>query len=316
MLRDVIELREQDFKKAGDTTYVKLVLEGRPEATILRLARTSEHYKEVVYHLSRQDYIFYMQADGVCSFVKRQSVPQMWHQVRNGTYASHGALVYRLVPPPLRVASRPNLVVVFSSMPSSENYAKGSVDLRLFTKNFPTIQKYLFRNTYVLRIADINCSLGSHYVNTVNNPGYEESISELILETIERLETDLEHTVLYGVSKGGTGALLQSSRIGAACVSVDPILDLSEYLAQSDLHLLRGLREVSLLPRISPAKSDAERTLIASARVPFNFRQNSRVQNVRLIDLDYEDIKVHPDIAPKSIALQTTLINSAFMKFF
>ncbi|MEX5913733.1 accessory Sec system protein Asp2 [Staphylococcus ureilyticus] len=88
------------------------------------------------------------------------------------------------------------------------------------------MERSLVKNVYTMRIMDLNVSHGSHYISTSNFPDYEKNIQLSILNLIEKLNIKKENVVLYGGSKGGTGALYHGAALDLKTLAVDPIVNI------------------------------------------------------------------------------------------
>lgn len=102
------------------------------------------------------------------------------------------------------------------------------VEFRMFSKpefRWPTLSKQVANNTTILRIADSNLMSGSFFQNTPNFLNFEEKIQELISDVASDNSISQDAILLYGDSRGGTGALIHALLGNYSAIIVDPILD-------------------------------------------------------------------------------------------
>ena len=160
---------------------------------------------------------------------------------------------------------------------------------------------------------DLNCSHGSHYIDTINNSEMENQIKHSIEEVRNQLLLDKKDVVLYGASKGGTGALYHGLKLGYSFLAVDPIISISEY-NKTDAHFLKDLRVEDLTDILNyyiDKKSSCEKYIIASENVTFNYSKVKGLKNEELTILNMKDnhIKTHPDVSLNSIPEQLAILN-------
>ena len=114
-------------------------------------------------------------------------------------------------------------------------------EFRMFSKakfRWPTLHKYLANNTYILRVADSSLHSGSFFQNTEVYPDYEERIQELIQKIASENDILQERTVLFGDSRGGTGAFIHGLIGGYKTIAVDPLMKSKMYTDKGlDYHL-------------------------------------------------------------------------------
>ncbi|GAB2025900.1 hypothetical protein OfM1_19720 [Lactovum odontotermitis] len=117
--------------------------------------------------------------------------------------------------------------------------------------NYRSLQKFLLKNTILLRIADSNLISGSYYQNTENFPDYELKIQELIKKVAFDNEVPLSNIVCYGTSKGGVGALIHGLTGNYPIVTFDPMINREEYMANGDEHFCFDCVPVDFTERIN-----------------------------------------------------------------
>lgn len=214
------------------------------------------------------------------------------------------------------------MLVIFSSI--ADFPLNASIFRRSFFKNWGKVQNFIPKNTYVLRIADIGGVLGSFYLNSNFDHFFEDKIQSLIKKISEDLSINKNDIVLFGTSKGATGALYHGILGKYSTVAVDPIVSDEYYINEmNDLHFVEGAFPVS--------KEDKFNTIID---------KNENLKNINIItsknsqqfvfidslfcnrsDINYfvftnPYIKTHPDVGPNTLVFSTTLINSIFYNMY
>lgn len=298
-----------------------------PDENLLHLARADEHARGLLVALAKIGYYVYTAGQGVTSFVQDGHIGQLWHSVRNGSYSvDETGLVHSLTPPKIQT-SHPKLLVVFSSI--GPNITNPGLS-RYFTQNYQSVQKFVPPNTAVLRIADIGGVQGGFYLDTRHRPTNARFISSLIANICSENGIDSTSVVLYGASKGATGALYHGLTSKYRTVAVDPILS-DEYYENhfGDTHFTRG----GIFPRskqdvfadaIERYLQDAEASpgsthlsVITSSRSPqyeyiSNILGHPLRDHVALFNTKNPHINDHPDVSPNSLDLAVTLMNTFF----
>ncbi|WP_213064225.1 accessory Sec system protein Asp2 [Acinetobacter sp. LoGeW2-3] len=264
----------------------------------------------------KNDYIHYFHENGISRFYKRENAIELFK--RKDLIYSNG-IIYTLETPQGRKINNhvpKRLLVLFTCMPNKENFDNHIISNRMFPKFFDGIQKSLVKNVYIMRIMDINCSHGSHYTNTINYSNFEKNIQKEIDNVVEKLTINKRDVVLYGASKGGTGALLHGSALDYKTLAVDPILHLGEYNAKNDLHFLKDLRKEDVVEQINKQLKvcgNSIKYIICSENVVFNYNQVMRLNNkVNIINLKDDMITAHPEVSRNSVPEQLMYINMLF----
>ncbi|UWX04700.1 hypothetical protein H1235_08785 [Pseudoxanthomonas sp. NC8] len=116
--------------------------------------------------------------------------------------------------------------------------------------------------------------VGAFYTDTLAQPDNEARVSALIGKVMADIGVDSRHTVLYGTSKGASGALLHSLRTGLKAVCVEPILHADDYYVRRyrDSHFTCGMfprdkREL-FAAHLAADGPEAERVVIYSSHSP------------------------------------------------
>lgn len=298
----------------------KKILVHTGEHTLITLARSNEIAYEMYKELLRRDYILYHFDQGVSKFYKRKNVNDLW--VKKDLQQYNG-IFYTLTGPKQRRLNKlepKRLLVLFTCMPEKDEQNSAALRTRMFHQFFSEIHKSLVKNVYIMRIMDLNASVGSHYVKTINYPEMEIDIQLAIEKVVKELNINKDNIVLYGASKGGTGALLHGSVLGYKSLSVDPIVNLENY-NKTDYHFLEGMREVDLSCQLNEnlQKNQYKKYIICSPSVKFNYENIQKINqhaSVRVIELQDEHIKRHSDVSKNSIPLQLMVINNLFYNLF
>lgn len=305
-----------------------LSVTGSPEnkENLAVTSRRDPNAKRILVELAKLGFLIYKQDDATSFFVRQDEVPALWHRVRTGELCATEDGVIFTFSPPLVASENPQLLVVFSSI--HEDIYSASLG-RYFKQNFPTLQKYVSPGTAVLRIADVGGITGAFYLDTTAAPHNSKLIQSLIMTKASEIGAARDAVVLYGGSKGATGALFHALSLGIRCVAVDPVVSDEYYESKySDSHFTRG----GIFPRtkqeVFASAVETYRTrsyesssvgriiVICSERSPqFEFIRNALIdpllRRAVFFNCLHPDIRDHPDVGPKSLALTTTVINNS-----
>ncbi|MDU9349339.1 MULTISPECIES: XcbB/CpsF family capsular polysaccharide biosynthesis protein [Staphylococcus] len=304
---------DYDFEILG-TKAIEVVLNS--DKNIIELSRNNKKIYNLYKRLLKNDYILYFHKDGISKLYKRKFIKELWK--RKDLYQEN-SVFYTLDEPDEKKMNEKldsfTLLIIFTCMPPGDVYDSYLMSDRMFPKFFNNIERSLVKNVYTMRIMDLNCSHGSHYINTINNPNMEEDIIKAIENVKNNL--DIKNIVLYGASKGGTGALYYSSILDLKCLAVDPILSLGEYNIK-DEHFLKGLRKEDISGDINnylSKKSNNEKYIIGSENVAFNYSMISKIkgEKVKVINKIDNHIVNHPDVSRNSVPEQLMLLNKMLL---
>ncbi|UQW81257.1 accessory Sec system protein Asp2 [Staphylococcus edaphicus] len=232
-----------------NTKIVEVVL--NTSENIIELARKNTDIYNLYKILLLNDYILYYHNDGTSKLYKRSYIKELWkrkdlHQYNNNFYTLDAPKDKKLNSADENI----KLLVIFTCMPPMDVYDNYLMTNRMFPKFFDGIERSIVKNVYIMRIMDLNCSHGSHYINTVNNPNFENDIIGSIKSVQSKLNIKNDDVVLYGASKGGTGSLYYASKLDYKCLAVDPIISLEEYNLK-DEHFLKDLRKEDITEDIN-----------------------------------------------------------------
>lgn len=292
-----------------------------PGHDLMKLALSDERAKRLLLKLTNLGYSLYYHADCESRFIRHDRLSRHWPAVKSGAIrVSSDDIFHTIEEPPSGRIER--LVVIFSPVSSRPRL------VRYFRPSFSTLQKYIAPNTAVLRVADVGGVKGAFYLDTTALPKNSLNIYRLIHSTVERLAVPRNNVVIYGASKGGTGAVYHALAGGWHYVAVDPILSDEWYETyKNDYHFTTG----SVFPRskqevfsdlFAEVARDREAVdqgsvLITSSRSPQFAYTSEAIRPLRermtVFDSQNVGIKKHPDVAPKTIYAQVMAINSLLL---
>ncbi|PNZ81465.1 accessory Sec system protein Asp2 [Staphylococcus microti] len=302
------------------TKQVEVVLNS--DENIIKLAREGQKEKNDVYRLYKtllkNDYMLHAHENGVSKLYQRRYVDELWD--RNDL--NRVGDVYYTLDEPInakdgKAIKNKKLIVIFPCMPKWENFFNPSITERMFNKFYNGIESKLTKNVYTMRIMDLNVTYGSHFINTDNNETLERDISHAIIEVKEKLNLQDNDIVLYGASKGGTGALYYGAKLDLKCLAVDPIIHLGQY-NENDTHFLRGMRTVDLSDQINAYLSQGsklEKYIIGSENIAFNFKYISKITGTNVTRLNKKDekIKIHSDVSRNTVMEALMFLNKMLL---
>lgn len=289
----------------------------RPRADLMKLALDDSAAKRILVALANLGYVLYFNVDNESRFIRLDRVRHHWRAVKQGKYeCSQSGIVHRLEKPDSGRAER--LLVVMSPIGSTPRFS------RFFRTSFGTLMKYIAPNTAILRIADVGGVKGAFYMDTTALPQNSANVHALIRGVAHRLSVSDDRIVLYGASKGGSGALFHGLSAGWKFVSVDPIVSDEWYeLHKRDYHFTSGgifpspkqdvfgelVSEVSRNRRTSTSS-----VIVTSSRSPqYRYISETLVpmgRELTILNSRNTDINSHPDVAPKTIYSQVMALNA------
>ena len=206
-----------------------------PKQDVMKVALSDERTKLLLLKLTNLGFSLYYHTDGESRFIRHDRLRHHWPAVKSGAISvSDRGIFYSLEEPPSGRVE--NLVVVLSPVSSQPRL------IRYFWPSFATLQKYLAPHTAVLRVADMGGVKGAFYLDTTALPENSLNINRLIEELSARFEIRRDNVVIYGASKGGTGAVYHGLSGGWRYVAVDPILsdEWYEVHKENDYHFTAG----------------------------------------------------------------------------
>lgn len=211
---------------------------------MLAVGRTNPEAKKLIAALSNNKFFLTSHKNGISLFTKFVNGESFLPNFNNKDVKVWNDTFYTLDKPISGELPNSRLLVVFSSI--ADLAFNANIDRRMFFKNFPDVAKYIPKNTYILRIADIGGVLGGFYLNSHADMDFESKVQSLIRKIQLEYSISDEYTVLYGTSKGATGALYHGIKMGLKAVSVDPIISDEYYLEKyNDLHFITNVFPIS-----------------------------------------------------------------------
>lgn len=296
---------------------------GEPDADMMKLSLKSSEAKKLLVSLTNLGYSLYYNTADESRFVRHDRIVHHWPAVRDGNFAvSDEGIVHQLEMPASGLLER--LVVIMCPISSKPRF------IRYFRLSFSKLMKFIPRNTAILRVADVGGVKGAFYLDTSHLPDNSNRIQRLIQTTINKYGIKAENVVLYGASKGGTGALYHGLTGGWKFVAVDPILSDAWYVDfENDYHFTTGgifprtKQEVftELIGRVAavPETSLDRSVLVTSSRSPQYSYTAEIIRPVKgrlsVLNSDNPEIKRHPDVAPKTIYSQVLAVNNLLLGF-
>ncbi len=296
-----------------DFTANKLRIDMHSPKSMLQLAVVNKNVKKNFKQLLANDYMLAEHIDGVSYFQKRKTLtfsdPHLKY-FEDLKYTIQDKIDQR--------AHRPNkMLVIFSHF--SGDFGP-HVSKRLNFNIWNDVQKSLVKDTIVLRIMDYNLSHGSGYINTPNFPDFERQVQDLILFEMEEQNVSKKNVVLWGSSKGATGATYHALLGDYKLVAIDPILDEAMYIQEKeDVHFIDGLRTVDLVPAINTLinNSDYEfkKIVISNSHYSSNYdtlQRLSKSDKISLLDIDMPNAYDHLEVVGYNSKVQSvTLLNAS-----
>ena len=286
----------------------------------IAIKKLDEEISLLYKHLLANDYIFYNHELNMSKMIKRSEyVPNELDEKNPEALRKFENLFYYVeyLGEKKTPAKEKRLLVVFSSMPNNEETNNPSMIVRSGFPTFSNIKRSLPKDTYIVRVVDFNLASGSFYTNTANYPTFESEVQKLIRVFADSHDVPDENIVLFGPSKGGTGALIHSLIGGYKAVAVDPIIDDSIY--QYDQHFQKSFRDWDLVPRVNQLLSDSEnkkRYIVNNRHVGYTYKQYARLntKNLKFYDTRDKVANQHHQILhsaiPEVLAILTILLNS------
>lgn len=298
---------ENDYSKlTQDVVFLKVP----NSSNDLKAFRKNKDARSKALALASMDYVLHGNRGSEYRFIKRKQI-----KTKNPKYKD---VHYRVTPPKdsQKYGESRLLVRMFGfTFPQ-----KTSVIERNFQHDFASLKASIVKDTYILEVGDINLIAGSFYTNTKNFPDFEEQIHELIGVIAEKYKIKDNNIVLYGTSRGGTGALLQAALGNYKFIVADPVINDTAWYANSDAHYIKGVRTMDLTSKICSAfenfhRAKDEGVILGSTNVGVTFSSHLRlpIEKFTLIDLNL-DLYEHGLINSKSVPIQLSYINQLLIK--
>ncbi|AZL14889.1 hypothetical protein CXR25_14920 [Brevibacterium aurantiacum] len=289
----------------------------------MKLALKNRTAKDLLVQLTNLGFSLYYNAADESRFIRHDRIIHHWPAVKDGTFkVSDDGIVHQFeLPESGRIDQ---LVVILSPINSKPRL------IRYFRPSFATLMKYIPRNTAILRIADVGGVKGAFYLDTRFMPDNSSKIRRLIQSTVNEQSIDADNVVLFGASKGGTGALYHGLTGGWKFVAVDPIISDSWYEQyENDYHFtadgvfLRSKQEIfaELIGQVAaePRGDSLNSVIVTSSRSP-QYPITSEIiyplrNDLSVLDSGNPNILKHPDVAPSTIYAQVMAINTLLLGF-
>ncbi|MEB7657776.1 XcbB/CpsF family capsular polysaccharide biosynthesis protein [Mammaliicoccus vitulinus] len=293
----------------------KIWVETNSDKNLLQLARKNNDIMSIYKELIRNDYILYLHKQGFSRFCKRESV----NDLLDGLNLIKDENIYYTLDEPkgrkINNRTAKKLIVIFARMPSTDMYDNAKIPIRMFPPSFSNIERSLVKNVYIMRIMDLNCSHGSFYINTINNPNYEDEIQNAIKNVMKRIGITKTNVVLYGFSRGGSGAIYHGSLNDYKTLAVDPLLNIGGNLSSNNRRLLKGLRKEDVTPDINKyleISNEHKKVVICSENISFYFEEIQRLnQNkIKIINMKDDKITSHSEVSPNTVPEQLMILNN------
>lgn len=292
-----------------DFIHVDHVKDGGRSTSLIMLSRHDRRYRPLLMCLALHGFHLFSNREGLSRFVRQRRIGTFWHEVLQGDVSVDESDIAYTFAPPRQEAGPPSLLVVYSSI--HEHIYTPSLR-RHFYVNFPKLRKYVPPNTAILRIADMGGVVGSYYMDTYALPDNEANVWALIARIAKVRGIATDDIVHYGLSKGGSAALLYAARHGGRAVLVDPILSDRHYLENyDDFHFTEGLYPVSKEEKFGPLLARPHPALSASVIFSSRSPQAPTIRRTLLepfaerftfLDVDNPAIRDHVDVHPNAMA--------------
>ncbi|MFI2362742.1 XcbB/CpsF family capsular polysaccharide biosynthesis protein [Promicromonospora sp. NPDC019610] len=293
---------------------------------LMQAARQDPRARDALNYLTNNGFYIYKVDAGTTRLVQHDELKNLWQAVKSGTYkiTPDNNVVYHFSPATNGRTTK--LVVVFSPM---TDRLETSIN-RHFFQTYKAIQKHLVPGTGVLRIADLGGVRGAFYLNTTYLPGNSERISRFISEFIAENAIAQENVVLYGPSKGGSGALHQGLLNAWNFVAVDPILNDAHYEQNhDDVHFTSGgifpETKESVFGRLAQYARGVQYpewyhpVVVTSHRSPqYEYIGTTLApigDHITFLDSDNQKIKTHSDVPGQTIQHQAMALNALLSGF-
>ena len=283
--------------------------------TISELSKKNDILKKILLTLTNESFFNYTLRDGISSFVHYSYIKHLWIPVKNNEYSiSDDGIVYKYDDSIVQLNKK--LVVMFYPIASNPYSASLS---RYFPENFPTLGKHLAKNAAILRVADLGGITGSFYLDSIGLKNNENNIQKLILQMANEYGISLDNIILYGASKGGSGALYHSILGGYSSVCVDPIVDDEFYFKyQNDSHMVSGVFKKNKKDKFNKVKKEMK---VKNKIHIITSEYSEQVQYIKeFISTDSNlfgvfvninnEIKTHSQVSKNSIHLTLFILNA------
>ena len=310
-----LPLKELDINKSaiGDTPEAKL------KENIIESGRKNPYIHKFLIQLAVNGF-FLVDHDplqGISIFKKLDDFLQFKSNFTNKDIMLWNNTYYILEDPLEKESTKNNdcrLLVLFSSIADSP--FASSIERRCFFRNWDKVQRYIPKNTYVLRIADIGGVVGSFYMNSKFDPHFSDKVQQLIKKISLDNNINKKNIILYGASKGGSAALYHGIIGNYNTVSIDPIVTDEYYIKNKfDSHFTVGAFEKTkdeIFADIFDMYNRIDNiNIVTSENSPqFKYIRKFLNKKVHFFIFNNTSIKEHQDVSPNSLVFYTALMNS------
>ncbi len=287
----------------------------------LAVGRTNNAAKRLIAELSSNSFYLVKHKNGVSVFKKFRDPNVFINSFIDKNIKCWNNTFYTLDKPISNSSSNNRLLVVFSSI--ADLPFNASISRRVFFKNYSTIAKYIPKNTYILRIADLGGVLGSFYLNSNADPDFENKVQSLIHKIQEESRVSDNKTVLYGGSKGATGALYHGIKMGLKTLSVDPIVSDDFYIKKhNDRHFVEGAfpqckqdKFNELMNEEKHKKLDFIKVVTSINSEQYGYIESivfSKNKSINSYIFRNPNIKEYEDLYNETLSFATTVLNNLF----
>lgn len=299
-----------------DYSKDKVIVKTFQKDNLLVLAQKFQNTYRMYKDLLKNDYILYFHDKEQSFFCKRTLYEHLWQRK---DLIKEGSLFYTLEHPTankVTTLQKKKLLVIFSCMPPTEQHYTQSAAVRCFPSFFPLISKNLVKDIIIMRIMDLNLSHGSYYISTSNYPEMEKDVQNAIKKVALSNCVNSEDIVLYGVSKGGLGALYHGSLNDYKVLSVDPVISSEKYNEKDDYHFLVDARKIDLTNDINDSlgKCFKPKYIICNENVEFNYKKIKELDSskVRVLSIKDDTVNYHHEVSKNTVPEQLTILNGFF----
>ncbi|CAD5901919.1 conserved hypothetical protein [Carnobacterium maltaromaticum] len=303
-----------------DYSKDKVIVKTFQNDNLLVLAQKFQNTYRMYKDLLKNDYILYFHDKEQSFFCKRTLFEHLWQRK---DLIKEGSLFYTLEHPTankVTTLQEKKLLVIFSCMPPTEQHYTQSAADRCFPSFFPLISKNLVKDITIMRIMDLNLSHGSYYISTSNYPEMEKDVQNAIKKVALSNSVNSEDIVLYGVSKGGSGALYHGSLNDYKVLSVDPIISSEKYNEKDDYHFLVDARKIDLTNDINEnlGKCSKRKYIICNENVEFNYKKIKELDSskVRVLSIKDDTVNYHHEVSKNTVPEQLAILNGFFSENF
>lgn len=289
----------------------------RKDYNLLAVGRSNKVAKQLIANLANNGFFLTTHSNGISLFKKLKDHDSFANLFTDKDIEVWNKTFFTLEKPE-HLSEENRMVVVFSSI--ADFPLNASISRRMFFTNFQSIGKYIPKNTFILRIADLGGVLGSFYLNSNFDPHFEDKVQKLIMKIKSENNISNKHTVLYGVSKGATGALYHGIKMGLKTVAVDPIVSDSYYLEEhNDLHFVqdvfpRSKEEVFTELLKSNINKDMNNIKLVTSKnsEQYLYLNNiiiSKNNSINTFIFDNPSIKTHSHVGGNTVNFVTSALN-------